>query len=37
MADPENAIPWGHDLDAALEDAQASHRLVMLDFNAAPM
>lgn len=29
-------IAWGHDLDAALRDARASQRLVLLDFSAAP-
>ena len=32
-----NAIAWGHDLDAALKDAQDRHRLLLLDFSAAPM
>ena len=32
-----NAIVWGHDLDAALKDAGARHRLVLLDLSAAPM
>ena len=32
-----SAIPWGHDLDAALAEARASHRLALLDFTAAPL
>ena len=32
-----NAIAWSHDLDAALKDAGARHRLVLIDFSAAPM
>jgi hypothetical protein len=32
-----DGIAWGHDLDAALKDAKARHRLVVLDFSAAPM
>ena len=32
-----NAFVWGHDLDAALKDARARHRLVLLDLSAAPM
>lgn len=29
-------IEWRHDPDAALEDAAASERPVLLDFSAAP-
>jgi hypothetical protein len=32
-----NGIAWGHDLDVALKDARSRHRLVLLDFSAAPM
>jgi hypothetical protein len=32
-----NGIAWGHDLDAALKDAKARHRLVLVDFTAAPL
>jgi hypothetical protein len=30
-------IAWGHDLDRALREASARHRLVLLDFSAAPL
>jgi hypothetical protein len=33
----EKAIQWRHDFDAALGDAKAQSRDVLLDFSAAPM
>jgi len=30
-------IVWTHDLDRALTDAKAQHKLVLVDFTAAPM
>jgi hypothetical protein len=30
-------ISWRHDFDAALGDAKALHKPVLLDFSAAPM
>ena len=31
------AIPWTKDVDAALRQARAEGRPLLLDFNAAPM
>ena len=31
------AIEWKTDVDAALEEARASNRPLLLDFSAAPM
>jgi hypothetical protein len=31
------AIPWTHDLAAALRSAQTSKKHVLVDFSAAPM
>jgi hypothetical protein len=31
------AISWRNDVDAALAEAKASGRALLLDFNAAPM
>ena len=30
-------IPWLKDVDAALKEAKAAHKPVLLDFSAAPM
>jgi hypothetical protein len=37
MAGGHPAIPWTHDFDAALRDAGASKKHVLVDFSAAPM
>jgi hypothetical protein len=29
-------ITWGRDIDAALEQAKREHRLILIDFTAAP-
>jgi hypothetical protein len=31
------AIQWSQDVDAALGQARAEHKAVLIDFNAAPM
>jgi hypothetical protein len=37
MATASKTIAWQTNLDAALGDARAKQRLVLLDFSAAPM
>ena len=37
MATASESITWTHDFNAALSDAAARQRLVLLDFSAAPM
>ena len=36
MATETRSIQWQHDVDAALADAERSHRPLLLDFTAAP-
>ncbi len=36
MATETRAISWQTDVDAALDEAQRTHRPVLLDFTAAP-
>jgi uncharacterized protein YyaL (SSP411 family) len=31
------AIDWNHDFEAALEQAKAENKPILLDFSAAPM
>jgi hypothetical protein len=35
--DAVNEIPWLKDVDAALKEAKATRKSVLLDFSAAPM
>jgi hypothetical protein len=37
MATQSSAISWTHDADAALAEARAQQRNVLVDFTAAPM
>lgn len=37
MATQSSTISWTHDLDAALAEAHAHQRNVLVDFSAAPM
>jgi len=37
MATRHTVIHWKKDVDAALAEARASGKAVLLDFNAAPM
>lgn len=37
MATTAREIAWKHDLDRALQDANAKNLRVLLDFSAAPM
>jgi hypothetical protein len=37
MSTDVQQIAWTHDFDRALNDAQARHTNVLLDFTAAPM
>jgi hypothetical protein len=37
MPSTAHQIAWRHDLEGALKDAQAQHKLVLVDFTAAPM
>ena len=36
-ADMAEAINWSHDYDAAVKQASAANKLILLDFSAAPM
>jgi hypothetical protein len=37
MATAGREITWRHDFDAALKDASAARKRVLVDFSAAPM
>jgi len=36
MATETRSIDWQRDVDAAMQDAERTHRPILLDFTAAP-